>query len=75
MSKLPAITAREAIRAFQKAGFAKDRTTGSHVILVKSGHRLHLSIPLHKGKTLHPKIVKSVLRDLGITADDLAKLV
>ena len=74
MSKLPAITARKAIRAFQKAGFAKDRTTGSHVILVKQGHRFHLSIPLHKGKTLPKGLLRAQIKNAGLTDEEFCSL-
>ncbi|MBI4566344.1 MAG: hypothetical protein HY716_16795 [Planctomycetes bacterium] len=30
-----------------------------------------LTIPVHTGRTLHPKIVKAVMRDAGLTPQEL----
>jgi len=47
----------------EKAGFALSRQKGSHMIFYhKEGIRL--TLPNHGTKTLHPKIIKSVLRDI-----------
>ena len=32
------------------------------------------TVPFHASKTLHPKIIKSILRDAGLSSDDLEKL-
>ena len=74
MSKLPAITARKAIRAFGKAGFVIDRKKGSHTILVKQGHRYHLSVPDHKGKTLPKPLLKELIKNAGITEEEFCAL-
>ncbi len=37
MPKLPRVSGREAIRAFQRAGWDVARQRGSHVVLIKSG--------------------------------------
>ena len=74
MSKLPAITSREAIRAFGKAGFAVVRTHGSHTILAKEGHRYHLSIPVHKGRTLPRGLLRTLIRAAGLTEQEFRSL-
>ena len=37
MAALPSVSGERAVRAFQKAGWVKDRQHGSHVILIKPG--------------------------------------
>lgn len=37
MARLPAVSGRQAVAAFQRAGFEVRRQRGSHVIMVKSG--------------------------------------
>ena len=32
------------------------------------------TVPFHGPKTLHPKILKSILRDADLSSDDLEKL-
>jgi len=58
--KLPRLTAKEAEKLLIEAGFVVDRQKGSHRIYVKDGCRM--VIPHHSGKTLHPKIVKELLK-------------
>jgi predicted RNA binding protein YcfA (HicA-like mRNA interferase family) len=60
--RLPRLTARDIIRVLERHGFALSRTSGSRV-----------TVPVHAGKTLHPKVLTSILRDMEITADELKK--
>ena len=45
MPPLPSVSGERAVRAFQKAGWVKDRQNGSHVILIKPGQSVSLSVP------------------------------
>jgi predicted RNA binding protein YcfA (HicA-like mRNA interferase family) len=59
LPKLPILDAKEAEKLLKKAGFSLIRTKGSHKIY--SNGFENIVIPFHSGKTLHPKIVKSIL--------------
>ena len=59
MPRLPILSAREAERLLLKAGFELLRVKGSHYIYGKG--KIRMVLPFHKGKTLHPKIVKQVM--------------
>ena len=48
MSDLPLISGKEAVAAFQRAGWHYVRRKGSHMIMVKPGMPVNLSIPDHK---------------------------
>ena len=74
MSKLPAIRGAEAVSAFQNAGFELDRVKGSHHILKKKGHPYHLSIPVHKGKTIGKGLLRQQIRNAGMTDDEFLAL-
>ena len=74
MASLPAVTAGRAMGAFMKAGFTLARTTGSHHILKKPGHRLLLSIPVHAGQTLGRGLLKSQITAAGLTVDEFVAL-
>jgi predicted RNA binding protein YcfA (HicA-like mRNA interferase family) len=73
MAKLPRLTARQIITVLEKVGFSLVRQSGSHMIF-KDAAGKRATVPFHASKTLHPKIVKSILRDANLTAEDLAKL-
>ena len=71
--KLPRTTAVEIISVLEKVGFSLSRQSGSHKIYKnKEGKRV--TVPYHSGKTLHPKVLKSILKDAGLTVEDLKKL-
>ena len=62
MAKLPRLTAQEAERLLLKAGFEMVRSKGSHRIYMKGNRRI--IVPFHAGRTLHPKVVKQVLKNI-----------
>jgi predicted RNA binding protein YcfA (HicA-like mRNA interferase family) len=75
MPKLPRITADVAKRAFERAGFSQIRQSGSHCILAKPGHPRLLSVPLHRGKTLGPGLLKSLIDSAGLTIEEFCRLI
>ncbi|HAP66299.1 MAG TPA: hypothetical protein DCQ99_00430 [Nitrospinae bacterium] len=60
MPKLPRLTPQEAEALLLKAGFEMLRSKGSHRIYRKTNKRV--VVPFHRGKILHPKIIKQVLK-------------
>ncbi|HEV8384417.1 MAG TPA: type II toxin-antitoxin system HicA family toxin [Acidobacteriota bacterium] len=73
MPKLPRLTARQIASALEKMGFALVRQSGSHMIY-KNPAGKRATIPFHATKILHPKVLKSILRDAGMSLQDLEKL-
>ena len=69
MPKLPSVTGREAVKAFERLGFNLDRITSSHHILKRPGHRFHLSVPIHGSKPLRAGTLRGLIRDAGITVE------
>ena len=71
--RLPGITAADVIKVLEKMGFFFSRQSGSHKIYKnKDGKRTTVSY--HAGKILHPRTLKSILRDIDITVDEFRKL-
>jgi len=73
MPKLPRLTAREICSILEKLGFSVARQSGSHIIY-KNDEGKRTTVPFHAAKTLHPKILKSILRDAGLSVEELTKL-
>ena len=71
--RLPRVSAAEAARVLEKAGFFLARQSGSHRIY-KNAEGLRVTVPYHSGKELHPKILKSILRDANLTAEEFLEL-
>ena len=72
-TKLPLITAADAIRALEKAGFVLARQSGSHKIYKNLKGR-KTTVPYHAGKILHPKVLKSIIKDVGLAVEQFQEL-
>ncbi|MGB9803766.1 type II toxin-antitoxin system HicA family toxin [Desulfofundulus sp.] len=74
MSRLPRVTGQEVVSALKKAGFVVVRIQGSHHHLRRPGAKSLVTIPVHSGEILKPKLLKSILEQAGITAGELKDL-
>ncbi len=72
-AKLPRVTAAEAIRALERAGFTLSRQSGSHKIYKNATGR-RVTVPYHAGTVLHPKVLRSILRDADLTPEQFRAL-
>jgi len=67
---MPRLTAREMIRVLERHGFVLARSNGSrHVYKNALGKRV--TVPVHASKTFHPKVLRSMLRDMDMAVDAL----
>ena len=72
MAKLPRISGMEAVRAFNKAGWFVARQTGSHIIMVKPGSKITLSVPRHR--ELDRGTLRKLIKLAGLTVDEFVEL-
>lgn len=72
MPKLPVISGKKVLRAFEKGGWIYKRKRGSHMIMVKSGVRVTLSIPDHR--ELDRGLLRDLISDAGITVQKFIEL-
>lgn len=68
MARLPRISGREAVKVFESLGWTQARQSGSHIILVRTGHAATLSVPDHK--EVAKGTLRSLIRAAGITVDE-----
>ena len=68
--KLPRVPADRIIAALEKRGFSCVRQSGSHKIF-RNDDGIRVTVPCHTGKILHPKIVKQICTDAGISPGEL----
>ncbi len=71
--KLPRATATQVIKVLERAGFSFARQSGSHKIY-KNIEGKRVTVPYHAGKILHPKLLKSILRDAGLTLEEFKNI-
>ncbi len=65
------ISGKRLCRIVEQKGWTLKRVTGSHHIYVKQGINAILSIPVHGNRDLPKGTLKSLLKDAGLTEDDL----
>ena len=72
---LPVIRARELLQALDKAGFVQKRVSGSHVILAhRDDPGRAVTVPIHGSKDLKPGTLRSIVRQAGLTVEELRDL-
>jgi predicted RNA binding protein YcfA (HicA-like mRNA interferase family) len=71
MSALPVLSGRKVVRVFEKLGWEVARQRGSHIIMVKEGEIVTLSIPDHR--EIAKGTLRSLIRTAGITVDEFVR--
>lgn len=73
MGTLGNISGKDAVKAFERAGWRKMGQVGSHVVMVKEGVAANLSIPQHRELSIGT--LRALIRVAGLgVADFLALL-
>jgi predicted RNA binding protein YcfA (HicA-like mRNA interferase family) len=73
MSKLPVLRPKDLAGIVQRIGFVLDRQKGSHPVYLRTGDHRRVVIPM-RNRDLKPGTLHGLLRDIGISADELADL-
>jgi predicted RNA binding protein YcfA (HicA-like mRNA interferase family) len=71
MPPLPRITGRELVRALGKHGWVVVVQKGSHAQLRHPSRGGRVTVPLHAGETIGPGLLRSILSQAGVTAEEL----
>jgi predicted RNA binding protein YcfA (HicA-like mRNA interferase family) len=72
MGRLAGISGKEAAKAFQRAGWQPVGQVGSHLVMIKPGMRVNLSVPQHKELSIGT--LRSLIRHSGLTVDEFLAL-
>jgi predicted RNA binding protein YcfA (HicA-like mRNA interferase family) len=72
MGRLGNISGKEAVRAFERAGWQVVGQVSSHVVMIMPGLRVNLSIPQHK--ELSVGTLRALIRNAGMTVEEFLNL-
>ncbi|MBI2906535.1 MAG: type II toxin-antitoxin system HicA family toxin [Chloroflexi bacterium] len=72
--RLPRVTAIELLRALQRDGWEVRRREGSHFQLKHPSRRGRITLTMHAGITVKPKVLATVLSEAGLTVTELRRL-
>lgn len=67
---LPVLSGREVVRTFERFGWQVVRQSGSHIIMMKDGAQVTLSIPDHR--EVAKGTLRSLIRLAGLTVQEFA---
>ena len=72
--RLPGLTAREVVKALEKAGFVMQRQKGSHVTLRHPQTKRTTVVSMHPGEV--PRFfIRTILKQAGISEAEFRKLI
>ncbi len=72
MGRFGNISGKQAVKAFQRAGWDFSSQVGSHVVLTKIGERVNLTVPQHR--ELKEGTLRSLIRLSRLSVDDFLAL-
>jgi predicted RNA binding protein YcfA (HicA-like mRNA interferase family) len=72
VARLANISGKDAVKAFEKAGWRVIGQVGSHVVMTKLHMRANLSIPQHK--ELSVGTLRALIRHAGMTVEEFLDL-
>jgi predicted RNA binding protein YcfA (HicA-like mRNA interferase family) len=72
--RLPALTARDVIRALERAGFVVSRTSGGHCRLIHTHDPARkITVPVHSGDLKHGTL-RGIIAQAGFTVVEFMAL-
>jgi predicted RNA binding protein YcfA (HicA-like mRNA interferase family) len=74
MPSVPRLSGKEAIRAFEKAGFVVVRIKSSHHVMKKEGIRENIVIPVHGKQALGRGLLSACIKVAGMTIEEFCEL-
>lgn len=75
MTRLPAVRAREAVRALERAGFVVSRMSGSHCRMIHASDPTRaLTVPIHSGRDIKTRTLHAIIRQAGLSVDEFIAL-
>ena len=73
-NEFPVVQGKEILRALRKAGWEVFHVRGSHHQLEHTLKKKKVTIPIHAGKDLKRKTLKSILEKVEMSMDEFRKL-
>ena len=72
--KLTPISPGKLLKLFKLCKYKVVGRSGSHVTMKHPNKRLLLTIPMHKGQDIRPPLIRSLIKNAGITRTRYLKL-
>ncbi|HZQ07898.1 MAG TPA: type II toxin-antitoxin system HicA family toxin [Anaerolineae bacterium] len=73
MKRLPVVSGRTLVQVLERRGFIFVRQRGSH-LMMRRIEPPHITVPIPDHKELRPGTLRGILRDIGITVEELNEI-
>ncbi|TMF39745.1 MAG: type II toxin-antitoxin system HicA family toxin [Chloroflexi bacterium] len=70
MPRMPRVTGAEVLRALRSLVWVVAAQPGSHIQLKHPDRPGRLTIPIHAGETIGPRLLGSILTQAGLSVDE-----
>ena len=70
---LRGVSGPEVAKGLRRLGWYEYHCVGSHMQMRHAEHPGKITVPMHKGQALSPKVVKSILGMAGVSAEQLKR--
>ena len=70
--RLPRVTAKQMIKVLNGLGYHLCRQSGSHKIF-KNVEGIRVVVPYHASRILHPKLVTSIIKVVGLSIKEFGE--
>jgi predicted RNA binding protein YcfA (HicA-like mRNA interferase family) len=70
MPPMPRVTGPEVVRALKRLGWEVVVQRGSHAQLKHPGRGGRVTVPVHRGETIGPGLLRSILAQAGLSSDE-----
>ncbi|MGB5100656.1 MAG: type II toxin-antitoxin system HicA family toxin [Methanothrix sp.] len=74
MPKLPPLSSQKVIAILEKKGFVLKKFTGSHYIFANAETKRRVTIPFHSSQDVAKGTLLQILKDAGISREELKDL-
>ncbi len=72
--RLPRVSGDKVVKALKKAGFVEIRCRGSHYYLYHEEKDRLVTVPVHAGRLIALKTLKSILNQAELSVDEFIEL-
>jgi predicted RNA binding protein YcfA (HicA-like mRNA interferase family) len=69
MPRLPVLKPREVVRALERLGFVEARQRGAHRQFRHPDGRA-TTVPFHSGRDIAPPLLRQIIKDINVTAEE-----
>jgi len=73
VKRLPVVSGRTLVQVLERRGFIFVRQRGSH-LMMRRIEPPHITVPIPDHKELRPGTLRGILRDIGITVEELNEI-